>query len=260
MIDGINDTPDDARGLAASAARPALAHVNLIPMNPVAHTPWQPSTRRAHRGIRGVLRARRARHDRAPQPRRRDRRRVRPARGRAGGRARPRRPSRAAGSCWSTESAAALRAAGAPRMTVRRGDSVAASILTADFGNLYRVVRKLERAGVDRLHLDVMDGHFVPNITFGPDVVAAFRRLTALPLDVHLMIYRAVALRDRFLRRRRRTPSRSTSRSTEPESTQAGRRCERIRDAGRRRPGDQPGTPVDGRDAVRRPARRSSWS
>ncbi|MEX2547327.1 MAG: ribulose-phosphate 3-epimerase [Chloroflexota bacterium] len=66
--------------------------------------------------------------------------------------------------------------------------AVAASILTADFGNLYRVVRKLERAGVDRLHLDVMDGHFVPNITFGPDVVAAFRRLTSLPLDVHLMI------------------------------------------------------------------------
>jgi ribulose-phosphate 3-epimerase len=65
---------------------------------------------------------------------------------------------------------------------------VAASILTADFGNLYRVVRKLEKAGVDRLHLDVMDGHFVPNITFGPDVVAAVRRLTTLPLDVHLMI------------------------------------------------------------------------
>jgi len=66
--------------------------------------------------------------------------------------------------------------------------AVAASILTADFGNLYRVVRKLERAGVDRLHLDVMDGHFVPNITFGPDVVAALRRLTSLPLDAHLMI------------------------------------------------------------------------
>jgi ribulose-phosphate 3-epimerase len=68
------------------------------------------------------------------------------------------------------------------------GVEVAASILTADFGNLYRVVRKLEKSGVDRLHLDVMDGHFVPNITFGPDVVAAVRRLTTLPIDVHLMI------------------------------------------------------------------------
>ena len=76
---------------------------------------------------------------------------------------------------------------------------VAASILTADFGNLYRVVRKLERAGVDRLHLDVMDGHFVPNITFGPDVVAAFRRLTKLPLDVHLMISEPARWTSRFL-------------------------------------------------------------
>jgi ribulose-phosphate 3-epimerase len=77
--------------------------------------------------------------------------------------------------------------------------AVAASILTADFGNLYRVVRKLERAGVDRLHLDVMDGHFVPNITFGPDVVAAFRRLTSLPLDVHLMIAEPARYVTRFL-------------------------------------------------------------
>ncbi len=76
---------------------------------------------------------------------------------------------------------------------------VAASILTADFGNLYRVVRKLERAGVDRLHLDVMDGHFVPNITFGADVVAAFRRLTPLPLDVHLMISEPSLYVGRFL-------------------------------------------------------------
>ena len=65
---------------------------------------------------------------------------------------------------------------------------IAASILTADFGHLDRVVRKLERAGVDRLHLDVMDGHFVPNLTFGADIVAAIRRLTSLPVDVHLMI------------------------------------------------------------------------
>lgn len=77
--------------------------------------------------------------------------------------------------------------------------AVAASILTADFGNLYRVVRKLERAGVDRLHLDVMDGQFVPNITFGPDVVAAFRRLTSLPLDVHLMISEPARYLTRFL-------------------------------------------------------------
>ena len=76
---------------------------------------------------------------------------------------------------------------------------VAASILTADFGHLDRVVRKLERAGVDRLHLDVMDGHFVPNITFGPDIVAAFRRLTALPIDVHLMISEPSRYVDRFL-------------------------------------------------------------
>jgi ribulose-phosphate 3-epimerase len=77
--------------------------------------------------------------------------------------------------------------------------AVAASILTADFGNLYRVVRKLERARVDRLHLDVMDGHFVPNITFGPNVVAAFRRLTPLPLDVHLMISEPSRYVTRFL-------------------------------------------------------------
>jgi len=76
---------------------------------------------------------------------------------------------------------------------------VAASITTADFGNLYRVVRKLERAGVDRLHLDVMDGHFVPNITFGPDVVAAIRRLSKLPIDVHLMISEPGRYMDRFI-------------------------------------------------------------
>ena len=77
---------------------------------------------------------------------------------------------------------------------------IAASILTADFGNLYRVVRKLERAGVDRLHLDVMDGHFVPNLTFGPDVAAAIRRLTRLPLDLHLMIAQPSRFVEPFIR------------------------------------------------------------
>ena len=76
---------------------------------------------------------------------------------------------------------------------------VAASITTADFGNLYRVVRKLERAGVDRLHLDVMDGHFVPNITFGPAVCAAVRRLTDLPIDAHLMISEPARYLERFI-------------------------------------------------------------
>ncbi len=84
---------------------------------------------------------------------------------------------------------------------------IAASILTADFGHLDRVVHKLERAGVDRLHLDIMDGHFVPNITFGPSVVAAVRRLTTLPLDVHLMISAPGAFVPRFLEARPETIS-----------------------------------------------------
>jgi ribulose-phosphate 3-epimerase len=76
---------------------------------------------------------------------------------------------------------------------------VSASILNADFSRLDRVVHKMERAGADRLHLDVMDGNFVDNITFGPDVVAAFRRLTDMPLDVHLMIAEPARYIDRFI-------------------------------------------------------------
>ena len=65
---------------------------------------------------------------------------------------------------------------------------IAPSLLSADFGRLPDEVRAIERAGADLAHLDVMDGRFVPNITFGPAVVAAMKRSTALPLDVHLMI------------------------------------------------------------------------
>jgi ribulose-phosphate 3-epimerase len=65
---------------------------------------------------------------------------------------------------------------------------VAASILDADQANLAREIRRGERGGTDRFHLDVMDGHFVPNITFGPGTVADIRKVTRLPLDVHLMI------------------------------------------------------------------------
>ena len=62
------------------------------------------------------------------------------------------------------------------------------SLLLCDFGNLEREVSKLEDAGTKSLHLDVMDGNFVPNLTYGLPIVSAFRRLTDLPLDTHLMI------------------------------------------------------------------------
>lgn len=65
---------------------------------------------------------------------------------------------------------------------------VAPSILSADFGRLAEEIRAVEEAGADWIHIDVMDGRFVPNLTIGPQVVAAVRRATRLPLDVHLMI------------------------------------------------------------------------
>jgi ribulose-phosphate 3-epimerase len=65
---------------------------------------------------------------------------------------------------------------------------IAPSILSADFGRLAEEVRAVEAAGADVIHVDVMDGRFVPNITIGPLVVAALRKVTKLPLDVHLMI------------------------------------------------------------------------
>jgi len=67
---------------------------------------------------------------------------------------------------------------------------IAPSILSADFARLGKQVREAEDAGADVIHVDVMDGHFVPNITIGPLVVSAVRRVTTLPLDVHLMIER----------------------------------------------------------------------
>mgnify|MGYP000008675978 CR=1 FL=1 len=65
---------------------------------------------------------------------------------------------------------------------------IAASILSADFARLGQQVTEVEAAGVDYIHVDVMDGHFVPNITAGPMIVEAVRRVTDLPIDVHLMI------------------------------------------------------------------------
>src|SRR4026208_429303 len=65
---------------------------------------------------------------------------------------------------------------------------IAPSILSADFAALGEDIRKVEEAGADMLHIDVMDGHFVPNITIGPPVVRAIKRIATRPLDVHLMI------------------------------------------------------------------------
>lgn len=68
---------------------------------------------------------------------------------------------------------------------------IAPSILSADFSKLGEEIKEVERAGADWIHVDVMDGHFVPNITMGPLVVEAIRPITDLPLDVHLMIENA---------------------------------------------------------------------
>lgn len=74
-----------------------------------------------------------------------------------------------------------------------RATLIAPSILAADFARLAEEVAAVERAGADLLHIDVMDGHFVPNLTIGPPIVAALRKVTKLPLDVHLMITNADA-------------------------------------------------------------------
>ena len=65
---------------------------------------------------------------------------------------------------------------------------ISASILSADFSKLGNEIKDLEKAGADLIHIDVMDGHFVPNITIGPEVISKLRKYTSLPFDVHLMI------------------------------------------------------------------------
>ena len=76
---------------------------------------------------------------------------------------------------------------------------IAPSVIAADFGYLRGEIARVEQAGADMLHVDIMDGHFVPNITFGPDIVKKIKSLTKLPLDVHLMISRPRQFITRFI-------------------------------------------------------------
>jgi len=81
----------------------------------------------------------------------------------------------------------------------KKAVKIAPSILAADFARLGEQVGEVERCGADRIHVDVMDGHFVPNISFGAVVVEALRPVTRLPLEVHLMITDPDAFFDEFV-------------------------------------------------------------
>ncbi len=91
---------------------------------------------------------------------------------------------------------------------------VAPSILAADFSNLAEEVRKVEEAGADWIHCDIMDGHFVDNISFGPAIVERIRKQTNLPLDVHLMIEHP----DHYVRRFVEAGANSITVHVEPEA------------------------------------------
>ena len=76
---------------------------------------------------------------------------------------------------------------------------IAPSVLPADFAKLGEEVAALEAAGVDRIQWDVMDGRFVPNLTFGPDVIAACRAHTTVPFEAHLMVEEPSLLAERYI-------------------------------------------------------------
>src|SRR5213595_2780599 len=106
---------------------------------------------------------------------------------------------------------------------------VAPSILAADFSNLAGEVRKVESAGADWVHCDIMDGHFVDNISFGPMVVEVVRKQTKLPLDVHLMIEHA----DHYVPRFVDAGANSITVHVEPEARHdVGKTLQQIRENG----------------------------
>jgi len=105
---------------------------------------------------------------------------------------------------------------------------VAPSVLAADFSRLADEVHKVEDAGADWIHCDIMDGHFVDNISFGPAIVGFVRKQTKLPLDVHLMIEHA----DHYVPRFVEAGANSITVHVEPEAKHdAGRTLQQIRDA-----------------------------
>src|SRR6184192_4233242 len=106
---------------------------------------------------------------------------------------------------------------------------VAPSILSADFSRLAEEIHRVEEAGADWIHCDIMDGHFVDNISFGPAVVKTVRKLTTLPLDVHLMIKHADYYVPRFVE----AGANSITVHVEPEADHdVEKTLKRIRDAG----------------------------
>jgi ribulose-phosphate 3-epimerase len=105
---------------------------------------------------------------------------------------------------------------------------VAPSILAADFSRLGDEIRRVEAAGADWIHCDIMDGHFVDNISFGPEIVGRVRGLTSLPLDVHLMIEHA----DHYVPRFIKAGANSITVHVEPEAKQrVAKTLQQIRDA-----------------------------
>jgi ribulose-phosphate 3-epimerase len=118
---------------------------------------------------------------------------------------------------------------------------IAPSILSADFSRLKEEIQAVEAAGADWIHADIMDGHFVPNLTFGPMVVEAVRRATGLPIDVHLMISEP----DRYISDFAKAGATCISVHAET-CTHLNRTVQLIRDSGAR-PGVvlNPATPVE---------------